>query len=204
MDIYKKINKMIDEPGTFEEKLYRILASDKYATGKYQKQSLGEGMEVINQVIWEWWKPRFLVNHNLQTAYEWMWGTQQLAIVDEEHIDWDSMRELPEDAMTTLTRYSFQYPSFIRGFSNGIAHVRWQLVPDGRYWIDDEGFGETNEKELNIYGFIDQEANIISKFHYYTDKELDNGALEQARKEAEQTLARRRGQQPPGDVSSIC
>lgn len=43
----------------------------------------------------------------------------------------------------------------------------------------------TSDIELNIYGFIDKEANIISKFHYYTDKELDSHILDIVRKQAE-------------------
>lgn len=189
MNIYDLISKMADEPDTYDEKMYRILSSDKYSTGEWQKQNLGEGMEIVNQVIWGWWKPRFLLNHNLKTAYEWMWPNQQLAIVDAEHIDWDSMKNLPEDAVSTLHCYSFQFPSFIRYYENGVAEVQWQLTPDGRYWMDDDGYGMTSDIELNIYGFIDQEANIISKFHYYTDKELDAHILDKVRKEAEVTVA---------------
>ena len=194
MNIYDRISKMAEEPGTYDEKMYRILSSDKYATGEYHKQKLGEGMEIVNQVIWGWWKPRFLLNHNLKTAYEWMWPNQQLAIVDAEHIDWDSMRNLPEDAVSTLHDYSFQFPSFIRYYQNGIAEVKWQLIPDGRYWMDDDGYGMTSDIELNIYGFIDQEANIISKFHYYTDTELDAHILDKVRKEAESSIANRTNQ----------
>lgn len=189
MNIYDRISKMSDESGTYDEKMYRILNSDKYASGEYEKHKLGEGMEVVNQVIWGWWKPRFLLNHNLKTAYEWMWPNEQLAIVDEEHIDWDSMKDLPEQAQKTLCSYSFQFPSFIRGYRNGIAEVQWQLIPDGRYWMDDYGFGMTSDNELNIYGFIDQEANIISKFHYYTDKELDEHILDKVRKQAEASIS---------------
>lgn len=189
MNIYDRINKMADEPGTFDEKMYRILSTDKYAKGEYQKQDLSEGMEVVYQTIWGWWKPRFLLNHNIKTAYEWMWPSQQLAIVDVEHIDWDSMKNLPEDALSTLRRYSFRYPSFIRYYQNGIAEVQWQLIPDGRYWMDDDGYGMTGDMELNIYGFIDQEANIVSKFHYYTDEELDAHVLDKVRKEVEKSIA---------------
>lgn len=185
MNIYDRINKISDETGSYDEKMYQILISDKYGEKDYQRIGLGEGMEVINQVIWGWWKPRFLLNHNLKTAYEWMWPNQQLAIVDQEHIDWESMKNLPEEAVRTLHAYSFQFPSFIRGFQNGIARVDWQLIPDGRYWMDDDGFGMTSDIELNIYGFIDKEANIISKFRYYSDKELDSGILSKVRKEIE-------------------
>lgn len=190
MNIYDKINKMADEPGTYDEKMYRILVSDKYSSDGYEKRSLGEGMEIVNQVIWGWRKPRFLLNHNLKTAYEWMWPNQQLAIVEAEHIDWESMKNLPEDAVSTLQAYSFNYPSFLRNFRNGVALVQWQLIPDGRYWMDDDGFGMTDDEELNIYGFIDREANIVSNFHYYTDAELNAHILDAVRKEAEQKIIR--------------
>lgn len=188
MGLYDKIRKLSGEPGTYDEKLYRILIDDKYSSGCYCRYNLGEGMEVIDQVIWGWWKPRFLLNHNLKTAYEWMWTNQQLAIVDQEHIDWESMKKLPDEAWPKLRAYSFSYPSFIRGYQNGIAKVQWQLIPDGRYWMDDDGFGMTSEVELNIYGFIDQEANIISKFHYYTDEELQGNILDKVRKQAEEIV----------------
>lgn len=191
MSIYDRINKISHEPGTYDEKMYRILCDDKYSDGAYKRATLGEGMEVVNQLIWGWWKPRFLLNHNLKTAYEWMWSNEQLAIVEAEHIDWDSMKNLSEDAVSTLRQYSFRFPSFIRYYQNGIAEVQWQLVPDGRYWMDDDGFGMTSDVELNIYGFIDQEANIISRFRYYTDKELDAYILDKVRKEAEDVVARR-------------
>lgn len=190
MSIYDRINKISNEPGTYDDKMYRILSGEKYSDGAYKRSALGEGMEVVYQEIWGWWKPRFLLNHNLKTAYEWMWPNEQLAIVDQEHIDWDSMKNLPEEAEKTLLRYSFQFPSFIRSYHNGIAEVQWQLIPDGRYWMDDDGYGMTGDIELNIYGFIDQEANIISKFHYYTDKELDSYILDKVRKQAEDSISK--------------
>lgn len=33
MNIYDKINRMADQPGTYEEKLYSILQSHKYIKG---------------------------------------------------------------------------------------------------------------------------------------------------------------------------
>ena len=186
---------LIDRPLTrFEEFIFkknRDMLKPELVPGSSQGTMLEKDpdVEVVNPVIWGWWKPRFLLNHNLKTAYEWMWPSQQLAIVDVEHIDWDSMKSLPEDALSTLQRYSFRYPSFIRYFQNGIAEVKWQLIPDGRYYMDDDGYGMTGDIELNIYGFIDQEANIISKFHYYTDEELDAHVLDKIRKEVEKTMA---------------
>ena len=52
MNIYEKINQISDETGSFDEKMYKVLLSEKYDGKGYQKQSLDEGMEIINQVIW--------------------------------------------------------------------------------------------------------------------------------------------------------
>ena len=64
--------------------------------------------------------------------------------------------------------------------------------------MDDDGYGMTGDIELNIYGFIDQEANIISKFHYYTDRELESNVLGRVREELESKMASR---QPPSGIA---
>lgn len=81
--------------------------------------------------------------------------------------------------------------TFIRGYHNGVAELQWQLIPDGQYWMDDDGFDMTSEIELSIYGFIDQEANIISQFHYYTDDKLEKKILDKIRKQAEKIVKQR-------------
>lgn len=190
MNIYDRIKKISGLPGNYDEKMYGILLADRYAGGEYCKEALGEDMEIVNQLIWGWWKPRFLMNHRLKTAYEWMWPNRQLAIVDKQDIDWESMKKLPEEAMRTLLMYSFRFPSFIRNFSNGIAMVEWQLIPDGRFWMDDDGYGMTPDEELNIYGFIDSRADIVEPFRYYSKKELASGVLESVRARAERKISR--------------
>lgn len=192
MNIYDRIKKISGLPGNYDEKMYGILLADRYAEGEYCKEALGEDMEIVNQLIWGWWKPRFLMNHRLKTAYEWMWPNRQLAIVDKQDIDWESMKKLPEEAMRTLLMYSFRFPSFIRNFSNGIAMVEWQLIPDGRFWMDDDGFGMTPDEELNIYGFIDSRADIVEPFRYYSKKELASGVLESVRARAERKISRKK------------
>lgn len=173
--------------------LYRLLAGPEYASGSYEKRALGEDMEIVNQSIGGWWKPRFLLNHDLLTAYEWIRPDERLALVGPDDVDWPTMKNLPEEAVATLLRYSFHYPSFIRGFRNGVSEVRWQLVPDGRYWMDEDGYGMTADDELNVYGFIDREARVVSKFRYFTAAELAANALdEEAKKSADAAAALRR------------
>lgn len=131
MSIYKKLAKIKGDK-TIEEKMYEVY-----------------------QVIWGWWKPRFVLNHTAKTAFEFMDSNERLVTVTTEDIDFDSLKKLPEEAIERAECLSFQFPSFIRGFRNGVARVDWQLNPDGRYYQDDDGFGMTDDEEIEIYGFID-------------------------------------------------
>ena len=73
---------------------------------------------------------------------------------------------------------------FIRQFKNGVAQVSWQLNPDGRYYMDEDGFGMTDDEEVEIYGFIDMEGKVLVKFRNIEDY----GELEVMRKQAEEIV----------------
>ena len=184
MSIHKKISKMSGNV-SYDEKLYQLLTTDRYNNRPYETNNLGEGMAVINETMWGWWKPRYLVNHNTKCAYEFIDGNQCLLTVSEDDIDWDSLKDLPEDAIGRARALSFHFPSFIRGFKNGVAEVSWQLNPDGRYYMDDDGFGMTDDEEIEIYGFIDQNAKVVVKFKNINEcyDELDK-----MRKQAEEAV----------------
>lgn len=183
MNIYDKINRMANEPGTYEEKLYRILKSPKYSKGIYKTSDLDEGMSIVDEVINGWWKPRFLLNNEKETAYEVMTGTQVIMLAEADDIEWESLANLPEKAIITAQMYSFMYPSFVTRFKNGVSLVTWQLNPDGRYYMDDDGYGMTSDEEIEIYGFIDKEANVIIKF-----QAVEKRTLPKLRAKAEQIV----------------
>ena len=164
-----------------EEKLYKVLNTDEYKIRPYEYTDLGEGMAVISETMWGWWKHRFLINHNTKCAYEFMNSDQKLVTVTQDDVDWDSLKELPEDVQRTARALSFNFPSFIRKFQNGVAEVSWQLNPDGRYYMDEDGFGMTDDEEVEIYGFIDQNAKVLVKFKNIKDY----GELDTMRKIAE-------------------
>lgn len=170
-----------------ETELYDMLNKDEYRHGSYEVQDLSEGMELINESMRGWWKPRYLINHNTKKAYKFIDGGQYLLTVTQDDIDWDSLKDLSEDALICARELSFQYPSFISKFNKGVAEVRWQLNPDGRYFMDDDGFGMTDDEEVNIYGFIDQNAKVVVKFrNIKNSKEHDT-----MRKEAETIVSKR-------------
>lgn len=172
-----------------ETELYMKLDDDEYKHGSYEIHDLGEGMAVINEIMWGWWKPRYLVNHNTRCAYEFIDSHQRLLTVTEDDIDWDSLNNLPEDAISRARALSFHFPSFIRDFKNGVAQVSWQINPDGRYYMDDDGFGMTDDEEITIYGFIDQTAKVLVKFKNINGRYAE---LDKMRKEAEKLIKSRR------------
>lgn len=187
MSIYKKLSRIKSDKST-EEKLYEVLQSDTYKSDLYKTEDLGEGMAVLYQNIWGWYKPRFVLNHNDKTAFEFMDSYQCLVTVTNEDIDWASLKKLPEEAIYRAECLSFQFPSFISGFRNGVARVDWQLNPDGRYYMDDDGYGMTADEETEIYGFIDNRGSVLVKFRAIKDRK----ELEVMRKEAEDIVKSRK------------
>ncbi len=183
MSIYKKLSKMTGDK-SLEEKLYELLQTDTYKTDVYRTWDLGEGMAVLHKDFWGWYKPWMVMNHNKKTAFEFMDDSETLVTITENDIDWKSLRKLPDNVIMMARHLSFHFPSFISGFKNGVAQVDWQLNPDGRYYMDDDGFGMTDDEEIEIYGFIDKEGNVLVKFQWVDDYEK----LETLRREAEEVL----------------
>lgn len=184
-DEFERVYKYIEKTRPKETRLYDILNTENYKHGSYETHDLDEGMAVINESMWGWWKPRFLLNHNTKCAYEFMGRNQCLTTIEECDIDWDSLKNLPGEAIHRAKTLSFHFPSFIRQFKNGVAEVSWQLNPDGRYYMDDDGFGMTNDEEITIYGFIDQNASVVVKFRNINKR---YGELDKMRKEAEEKV----------------
>ena len=187
MGVIEMINKILGHENE-AEKLYKILNTDEYKERPYEYTDLCEGMAVIGETMWGWWKHRFLINHNTKRAYEFMDKDQNLVTVTQDDIDWESLKNLPEDVQNTARSLSSHFPSFIRHFENGVAQVSWQLNPDGRYYMDEDGYGMTDDEEVEIYGFIDTEGKVVVKFRNINEC---YGELGKMRKEAEDIVKSR-------------
>ncbi|MED9996426.1 MAG: hypothetical protein UFP03_06485 [Paludibacteraceae bacterium] len=204
MSVTKKVN-ALNAPGkSFDEKLYTVLSAmdfdqygyyiegynqERYNQERYQISEIGEGMSVIEQSIMGWWKQRYLIDHNNGRAYEIMDGNMNFVNFTTEDIDWESLAVLPKGVKSRAQSLSAQFPTFIRNFSNGIAQVSWQLIPDGRYYMDEDGYGMTDDKEITVYGYIDTEMNVLVKFQYIGK---DWERLKKMRSEAETELRKRK------------
>ena len=185
MSVMKKVDALVAPDKSFDEKLYMVLSAMDFTRNGYRVNELGEGMSVIEQVIWGWWKQRYLIDNKNCRAYEIMDGNMDFVNFTTNDIDWDSIKQLPEKAKLRAQEMSAQFPTFIRGFHKGVAEVSWQLNPDGRYYMDEDGFGMTSDEEITVYGFIDSEMNVLVKFQYIDE---DWKRLDKMRREAVETL----------------
>lgn len=185
MSVMKKVNALNAPEKSIDEKLYMVLSTMDFTRNEYRESELGEGMSVIEQVIWGWWKQRYLIDNKNCRAYEIMDGNMNFVNFTTDDIDWDSIKQLPEKVKMRAQEMSAQFPTFIQRFRKGVAEVSWQLNPDGHYYMDEDGFGMTSDEEITVYGFIDSEMNVLVKFQYIDE---DWKRLDKMRQEAENTL----------------
>ena len=188
MSVMKKVDALNVPSKSIDEKLYMVLSTMDFTRNGYRVSELGEGMSVIEQVIWGWWKQRYLIDNKRYRAYEIMDGNMDFVNFTTDDVDWNSIKQLPEKAKMQAQEMSAQFPTFIRGFRKGVAEVSWQLNPDGRYYMDDDGYGMTSDEEITIYGYIDAEMNVLSKFQYIDE---DWVRLDKMRREAKAALSNR-------------
>lgn len=162
--------------------LYQTLCAEEYTQYPYQRQDLDEGMSVINQVIGEYWKPRFLIDERNQTAVECMDSWTILQTVGADDIDWQSLEGLPQEAVNRAKGLNAVFPTFVRNYRKGMAQVSWQINPDGRYYMDEDGYGMTDDVEITLYSYVDRAGRPLAKFRYVKDYDELDKMETQARK----------------------
>ena len=123
-------------------------------------------MALVKQSILGWWKPRFLLDHRTKCAYEFMDAVEELVTVTDEDIDWKSLNGLPMSVIDRAQNHDGHFPTIVYGFHDGIAEVMWQINPDGRYYMDEDGFGMTDDEEISLWGKIDRKGNVVVPFTY--------------------------------------
>lgn len=153
-----------DAEMTDEEFLYALLSISAYQNHPFSKSDLGEGMTLVSQVIGGYWKPRYLMDKEARSACEFMSETEVLQMVTDADIDWESLKGLPEEMVDRARRHLFIFPGCIYSYENGVAEVRWEINPDGRYYCDEDGFGMTSDVEVDLVGAIDRNGKVVRAF----------------------------------------
>lgn len=127
-------------------------------------RDLGQHMSVLEKDIGGWWKSLYLIDERAGSAMQFMDENEILLNVRDEDIDWTTVRGLPGEELAAARNGHF--PTNIRGFCLGVAEVEWQISPDGRYYMDNDGFGMTNDREVSLFGYIDRRGNVVAPFTY--------------------------------------
>lgn len=157
----KEININLND--SFAEILYSRLNVSSFSSYPYNKSELDDDMSVIEQVICGYWKPRFLMDNRSKTAVEFMDETETLKTISIDDVEWDSLKGVPDVVLERVKRMSAHYPTFVRGYEDGIAELSWQVNPDGRYFMDEDGFGMTDDDEITLYGYLDRSGRPLVK-----------------------------------------
>lgn len=166
-----RLLKQLNSEKNLDEALYKYLTKKELPSNLYETRELGEEMAVVNQVINGWWKPRYILNHNTQTAFEFMGHNQHLLTVNEEDIEWSTLKSLSDEVIERAKERFAIFPTFVESFQNGVARVRWQINPDGRYWMDEDGYGMTDDEEVELYGYINKVGRVVGKFRLPNEKD---------------------------------
>lgn len=155
------------------KELYTELQKPKYDSRPYDRlKNRGCEMEIVEQVIDDYWRQRYLINHKEKTAYELMNSSLTLKFIEEKDVDWEGVNTL-ENNHNAYT-FSAYYQRFaVEAFKDGVALVVWTLYPDGRYFMDEDGFGMEDNEESVVYGFIDTHANVVVPFQARSWEELE-------------------------------
>ena len=144
--------------------LYQKLQSALYKYGAYKKENLGKGMILVEELMGSYWKPRYLIDNEAETACEFMDSDYCLLTITADDIAWETIETLPAQLKERARTLNAYFPTIIRGYHDGVAEVKWQINPDGRYYMDSDGYGMTDDEEETLYGYIDRKGKPLGKF----------------------------------------
>ncbi len=57
-----------------------------------------------------------------------------------------------------------QFVVNISKFVDGICRFSWMVQPDGMYWMDEDGYGMTNDEEIWLYALMNEKGEFITPF----------------------------------------
>lgn len=145
--------------------LYHALTKPEYQSrGDVEITDLGEDMTLVKESICGWWKPRFLLDNKTQEAFEFLDMNEHFVKFSENDVEWSTLRDVPGDAWGRARTGNATYPTHVGKFENGIAKVWWQINPDGRYFMDEDGYGMTDDEEIELMGAIDRTGKVVKKY----------------------------------------
>ena len=93
---------------TDKERLYDDIVQNGASRG-IEFSDLGEYMAVGKQVIRQYWKPRFLIDHRNRTAVEFMNKNEMLLTLDHDEIMWETLAFAGKKVLARAEDLSFHF-----------------------------------------------------------------------------------------------
>lgn len=143
------------------KQLYAELSND-FETEKYFNfAKRGEGMLQGHENNG---KRIFLVNTEKKEAWELVGVTGIFSLWNASDVELSSVFDIPcraqRNAMSVKAPYYFGFEEY----GNGVTLAVWTVQPDGCHYADSDGYGMTDDEEVNLYSYIDKEGHIIIPF----------------------------------------
>ncbi len=144
----------------------------------YILKPLGDGMSVL---FVGGMRPWVVLDNDRHLGYEFLSRRGCLKTVLDIDIDPETLAGLSDECLQRVRERDFGFNSRIYGYEDGFALVLWQLSPDGYYWADEDGFGMTADKEVNLHGVIDKECRVAVPFRRLGEHTSPATLLDRAR-----------------------
>lgn len=103
-----------------------------------------------------------LVDEEARRAYPIVFPTGQVSglfSLEDVVPEWRDRIPMKDGFMWVL--YSMEVDPFV----DGVARIHWMLHPDGSYYVDEGGYGRTDDEEINLYASIDTKCHVLVPFH---------------------------------------
>lgn len=165
------------------KQLYKKLSTNFKTEKHYSFADRGEGMMLARENNG---KRVFLVNKKNKEALELVNALGTFSLWNASAVEISSIFEMQGGAQRNAISVKVPYYFDIEDYSNGVSLVAWTLQQDGCNYADRDGYGMTDDEEINIYAYIDKEGHIIVPF-----QPMDYNLKERYRPMAEMIAANR-------------
>lgn len=91
-------------------------------------------MSLVHQSLFGWWKPRFLMDHRSEEAFEFMDLDECFVNFSETDVDLKSLKGLSDELLERAQRGYAGFPTHIGPFKGGRAEVAWGIK--GQTWLN--------------------------------------------------------------------
>ncbi len=75
-----------------------------------------------------------------------------------------------EEDLTMTFMPATRFVIYVSKFVDSVCRFSWLVQPDGRYWMDEDGFGMTPDDEVWLYALLNEEGQFITPFFDKNDK----------------------------------